>query len=138
MSHSVKRRLQTEYLEYDVDFLEVHKEELESHMSERGLSVLTSDLVFLVALQSFSNRQRMGLHPEYLEQIYIGELLPEVNGCIYDYVISEIEKIQEELQKKSDIAKANRDWKPAAKFIEPEEMLERFYAAVQVKMDEKV
>lgn len=137
VSFSVMRRLQKEYLEYDVDFLEVYKGQLEAQMKERGLSVLTSDIVFLVALNSFADRQRMGLHPKYQEQIFVKELLAEVDGCIYDYVISEIKQIQAQLQKKIDEAKEKRDWKPAEKIMEPEEMLERFFAAVQVKKDER-
>lgn len=137
VAHSIKRRISQDLSEYDVDFFETHKDALDSYMAERKLSVLTSDIVFLVVLHTFANRQNMGLHPEYLADICIGKLLTETDASIYDYVISEIAKIQEQLQKKADTAKAKRDWKPAEKFMEPEEMRERFFASVQVKIEGK-
>ena len=137
VAYSMKRRMQKDLLGYDVDFIEVHKERLEELMRERELKSLTADIVFLVALESFADRQRMGFHPEYQEQITVQELLKEVDGCIYDYVITEVQQIRDQLQKKIEEAIEKRDWKPAAKWMEPEEMRERFFSAVQVKKDEK-
>ena len=100
VSTFVMKRLSKDYSEYDVDFLKSYKTQLEMLMAERDLHVLTADIVFLLALDTIKNRTRMGLLPQYQDELCVKELLIEVDGCIYDYVISEIEKIQEQLQKK--------------------------------------
>lgn len=121
LSHNTKDGVAEEAL--DMSFCE-------GIAAERGADILSADTVFLCALAR--------LHPSYQPTVRsvrsedaILPLLQETDANIYDYVIENIAEIQTALQKKSREAAAIRDWKPAAKFAEPEALRAMFLEKIQ-------
>lgn len=92
----------------------------------RKAEVLSSDVVFLYALASIHESYRKVVQTVNSEETVMARL-QDADNNIYDYVIKEIETVCAQLQEKADEAKAIRDWKPAAKIAEPEELLKRFF-----------
>ena len=87
----------------------------------RKAEVLSSDVVFLSALASVHESYRRIVQTVNSEEAVLNRL-QDVDANVYNYVIEHIEEVCAELKKKSDEATAIRDWKPATKFAEPEEL----------------
>ena len=109
----------------------------EPFINLHGREILSADILFLCALKQ--------LHPTYLQNTQspdsddaIMALLQDTNTHIYDYVIEKIDGICAELKKKSDEAAALRDWKPAAKFTEPETLTGLFFEKIEKQVSGNV
>ena len=87
----------------------------------RDAEVLSSDIVFLCALKDMQAQYKGALRNSMSDDVIL-EVLHDADINIYDYVIENIEKVCTALIKKADEAKAIRDWKPAEKFAEPQEL----------------
>lgn len=66
------------------------------------------------------------------------DLLRDADENIYDYVMEQIGAVCAALTQKADEAKAIRDWKPAAKFAEPEELASAFFANIEKTVENNV
>jgi len=102
----------------------------------RNMSVLSADTVFLCALKE--------LHPSYKKAVRTiatdGDIIARLQDAdknVFDYVVDNIDKICSELKKKSAEAAALRDWKPAAKFAEPDELTVMFFEKIEKTTGEK-
>lgn len=89
---------------------------------------LSADVLFVCALKQ--------LHPSYRTNLRTQDtdvlaLLQDAEENVYDYAIENLEKICAELQKKAQEARAIRDWKPAEKFAEPEELATLFFDKIE-------
>lgn len=116
--------------EFDIDFCEMIA-------SQRESKVLSSDVVFLCALKELHQSYMSALRSISSDESII-VLLQDTDENIYDYVVDNIENIRSELKKKADQAVAIRDWKPAPKFAEPEEVLAMFFENIAKEASEKV
>ena len=123
LSHNAKNGVREE--EFDVT-------SCERIAALRGAEVLSADVVFLCALTK--------LHESYLRAVRsvksedsVIALLQDADLNVYNYVIENIEGVCAELKKKADEAAAIRDWKPAAKFAEPEELIQRVFDGIDTK-----
>ena len=109
----------------------------DSIASMRKNDLLTADILFLSALKELDNAYRLTAR-NIVSEDCIFAALENADKNIYDYVIEKIEAICSELQEKVDEAKAIRDWKPAAKFAEPEDLLKQFFDNVCVACENNV
>lgn len=98
----------------------------------RKAEVLSSDVVFLCALANIHESYSRVVQTVKSEESVMARL-QDVDRNIYNYVIECIEGVCAELKKKSDEAKAIRDWKPAAKFAEPEELIQLALNGIKTK-----
>lgn len=102
----------------------------ESLAASRGAQLLSADVVFLCALRELHPSYRANLKTEVTDGT-IPAILQNVDENVYDYVIRNTEKICAELQKIAQEAKDIRDWKPAAKFTEPEALASMFFENIE-------
>ena len=105
--------------------------------SWRKNDLLTADILFLSALKELDDAYRVTAR-NIVSDDSIFAALQDADKNIYDYVIDTIETICSELQEKADEAKAIRDWKPAAKFAEPEDLLKQFFGNVSANCENNV
>ena len=105
--------------------------------SLRKNNLLTADILFLSALKELDNAYRLSVR-NIVSDDSIFAALQDADKNVYDYVIEKIEKICSQLQQKADDAKAIRDWKPAAKFAEPEDLLKQFFDNVSATCENNV
>lgn len=109
----------------------------EPFIALRSLEILSADILFLCALKD--------LHPTYRQAVdgadsddAVTALLQDTGAHIYDYVIEKIDGVCTELKKKSEEAAALRDWKPAAKFTEPETLSADFFEKIEKQISDNV
>ena len=95
-------------------------------VSSRETDLLTADILFLCVLKELKQPYRAMIR-NIISDDSILAALEDADKNIYDYVIDKIDDICGELKKKSDEARAIRDWKPAAKFVEPEELVRQLF-----------
>lgn len=105
--------------------------------SMRKNDLLTADILFLSALKELDDAYRVTAR-NIVSDDSIFSALQDADKNICDYVIEKIEAICSELKEKADEAKAIRDWKPAAKFAEPEDLLKQFFDNVCVTCESNV
>lgn len=86
---------------------------------QRDAHFLSADVVLLCALRDLHGGYRQAVRTAHDGEAVLA-CLEDADKNVYDYTIAKIAAICRELQKKSDEAAAIRDWKPAAKFAEPE------------------
>lgn len=98
----------------------------------RKASILSADVVFLCALRDLHKSYRPVVRSVTTNDSVLA-LLQDADANIYDYVIRNIEDICIELRKKADEAAAIRDWKPAAKFAEPEALIQLAFAEIETE-----
>lgn len=103
----------------------------------KNRDILSADLVFLCALKQLHNSYKGALR-SISDNKSIFLILEDTDKNIYDYVIEKIDDIRCELKKKSDEARAIRDWKPAAKFAEPQELIKKFFDKVYTSCENDV
>ena len=103
----------------------------------RKAEVLSSDVVFLYALASIHESYKRVVQTVNSEESVMARL-QDVDLNVYNYVIEHIEGVCAELKKKSDEAIAIRDWKPAKKFAEPEDLLKQFFDNICATCENKV
>ncbi len=106
-------------------------------VSWRNNDLLTADILFLSALKELDDAYRVTAR-NIVSDDSIFSALQDADKSIYDYVIEKIEAICSELQEKADEAKAIRDWKPAAKFAEPEDLLKQLFDKICVASESNV
>lgn len=103
----------------------------------RKAEVLSSDVVFLCALANIHESYRKVVQTAHSEEAVLARL-QDVDINIYDYVVAQIGDVCAELKKKADEAAAIRDWKPAAKFADPEVLLKQFFDKISTTCENKV
>ncbi len=103
----------------------------------RKAQALSSDVVFLCALASIHESYRPVVQTVNSEASVIARL-QDVDLNIYNYVIENIEGVCAALKKKADEAIAIRDWKPAEKFSEPEDLLKQFFDNISTACENNV
>lgn len=118
------------------DFFKENTALLQKVLQERGGTLLSADLAFLAAVKALEPACRPSANPAFREDFSIADTLAMTDREIYDDVIAELGHLQQALQEKADRAKALRDWRPAAKFMEPEALEKAFYAALQVQKEQ--
>lgn len=105
--------------------------------SWRKNDLLTADILFLSALKELDDAYRAAARNIVSDDCILAAL-QDADVNIYDYVIEKIEAICSELREKADRAKAIRDWKPAEKFAEPEDVLKQLFDSVCVVRENNV
>ena len=103
----------------------------------RETDLLTADVLFLCALKELQQPYR-AVARNMISEDRILEALQDADKNVYDYVIDKIDDICGELKKKSDEAKAIRDWKPAAKFVEPKELIKQLFCNICTSYENNV
>lgn len=98
----------------------------------RSAEQLSSDIVFLCALTKLHESYKIAVRSVCSEETVIARL-EDTDANIYSYVIEKIEEIRSVLKTKADEAAAIRDWKPAAKFAEPEALAAMFFERIEKK-----
>jgi hypothetical protein len=100
-------------------------------------SLLTADILFLSALKELDNAYRPAAR-NIVSEDRILAALEDADKNVYDFVIEKIEAICSELKEKADAAKAIRDWKPAEKFAEPEDLVKQFIDNIRTACEDNV
>ncbi len=103
----------------------------------RKTDLLTADILFLCALKELKKPYKAAVRNIVSDDSIIIALL-DADKNVYDYVIDKIDAICCELKQKSDEAKAIRDWKPAAKFAESEELLKQLFNNISAGYENNV
>ncbi|MBR4016726.1 MAG: hypothetical protein IKK11_02815 [Oscillospiraceae bacterium] len=103
----------------------------------RGTDILSSDVVFLCALMALDAPYKSAVRTAFSEDAII-RILENTDGNIYDYVIREVEAICKTLLEKVNTATEVRDWKPAAKFAEPEDLKTGFLNKIRVEVADNI
>ncbi len=103
----------------------------------REVDLLTADILFLCALKELKKPYRAAIR-NIVSDDSILVALQDADKNVYDYVIDKIDDICCKLKKKSDEAKAIRDWKPAAKFAEPDELIKQLFDNISTSFENNV
>lgn len=103
----------------------------------RGAALLSSDVVFLCALQTFQQENRAVTRTPLTDESILS-ILEEIDRNIFDYVVDKVEVLREKLKEKANTAVAIRDWLPAAKFADPDEVLTRLFAKIKMDVSDNV
>ncbi len=103
----------------------------------RGNECLSADLVFLVALKELDESYKMTVNTANSNKTVL-DVLKDADKNVYDYAIKLLNEVVFKLQAKADEAARIRDWRPAAKFAEPEELAEIFFNNIETKKDGNV
>ncbi len=103
----------------------------------RGYEMLSADIVFLCALKELGEQYKKAVSTATTDNAIIG-ILQDADRNIYDYVIEKIEAVKVVLNEKTREAASMRDWKPAAKFSEPNELNDMFFGKIEKKAAENV
>lgn len=98
----------------------------------RDAELLSSDVVFLCALTQLHESYTAVVRRATSDEAVLARL-QDTDENIYSYVIEQIEDICSTLKKKASDAAAIRDWKPAAKFAEPEALCAMFFGKIEKK-----
>ena len=106
-------------------------EECEHIASLREANMLSADVVLLCALRDLHDSYRSVVRSVCTENSVLA-LLQDADVNVYDYVIQNIESICADLRKKAEEAAAIRDWKPASKFAEPEEVIQMVFDGIDI------
>ena len=96
----------------------------------RNHNVLSADLVFLCVSKELTQEYGPVYRTAVSEETII-PLLEYADDNIYDYTVKSVEAICRKLMEKANTAAAKRDWKPAAKFAEPEMLVELALAGIE-------
>ena len=98
----------------------------------RETNLLTADILFLCALKELKSPYRIAVISVVSDDSIL-VALQDADKNVYDYVIDKIDDICCALKKKSDEAKVIRDWKPAAKFTEPEDLIRMVFEGIETR-----
>lgn len=98
----------------------------------RNNDVLSADLVFLCVLKELAEECRAVYRVPVTEDAII-PLLRYADANIYDYTAKRVEAVCKKLMEKANTAAAKRDWKPAAKFAEPEELIQLALEGIEIR-----
>lgn len=103
----------------------------------RDNDILSADLVFLCVLKELMQECRPVFRVSVSEDTII-PLLEYADANIYDYTAKSIEAVCKKLMEKANAAAAKRDWKPAAKFAEPEDLIQMVFKGIETKHSENI
>ena len=103
----------------------------------RGADILSADVVFACAMLQINEKSKRTLRTVSDENTVFA-LLQETDKNIFDYTIAKIDEVCAYLNKKSNEAVRIRDWKPAAKFAEPEELIKQFFDNISTSHENNV
>lgn len=103
----------------------------------RGADILSSDVVFVSAMTQLGEKHKRALRTISTEDTVFA-LLDDTDKNIFDYTIAKIDEVCAYLKKKSNEAVRIRDWKPAAKFQEPEELIKQFFDNISTSYENNV
>ena len=109
----------------------------ESIAALRKGNILSADVAFLCALRDLHQSYRNNVLSASTDSA-ITALLQETDVNIYDYVIDHIESICHDLRRKAAEAAATRDWKPAVKFCEPDDLASMFFGKIENTLSENI
>lgn len=98
--------------------------------------VVSAEILFLAALTDLTPDYHINL-TRPVTATTAEEILSEAEEHIYDYVCEQTEKLCLALRERAARARAVRDFRPAAKFAEPEEALEELCALADAKWSER-
>ena len=101
-------------------------------MELRDTVFLTADILLLCTLKSLKSPYSKILKAEINDEA-VSDLFKIADESIFDYVIEKIDNISNSLKEKAQRARDIRDWKPAPKFTEPEELSEIFFEKIKKK-----
>ena len=127
---SINTKMSVDEKEFDVN-------ECEKFALTRGADILSSDVVFAYAITQLSEKYQRNLRTVSNEGAAFA-LLEDADKNIYDYTITEIETVCDLLKKKAEQAAKLRDWKPAAKFIEPEDLIKQLFENISTRYENNV
>ncbi len=96
----------------------------------RNKPVISADTMFLCTLIQLPEKAEKVVFGVKSEEDILARL-SETDRGVYDYVLEGIEKVRLALDEKANTAKKMRDWKPAGKLAEPEELPEMLFSRVQ-------
>ncbi len=105
--------------------------------TERNSIVLSADIVFLCALKQYQKICKQAVRSD-LSGNGVFSVLQDTDEKIYDYVIENLQKVSAILNEKIRNTEAIRDWKPAAKFAEPQELAEMFFNKIKISSIDNV
>ena len=101
----------------------------------RENDVLSADLVLLCVLKELMQKCR----PVYrilVSDDTITPLLEYIDANIYDYTARSVQAVCDKLMEKANRAAAKRDWRPAAKFAEPDELGTLFFEKIEKQISQ--
>ncbi len=101
--------------------------------SLRNNDVLSADLVFLCVLGELMP-QCQPVFRILVDEDAIIPLLEYADANIYDYTAKSVEAVCKKLMEKATTAAAKRDWKPAAKFVEPDGLIQLALKDIQTTL----
>ncbi len=110
---------------YDVDFLSTYSPQLELVAGKRGKKAVSADVGFLVALQALSPDDRLA-SSKCDKSFDVIDILFIIDKRIYEYVMREMNFVNERLIRKYQLAVDKHNWTPALKVCEPEELRLKF------------
>ncbi len=123
--------------QYDADFLTAFGDRLQATAEARGKKAVSADVALLWAIFALRTEHRPTARPAFQGDFSPQEALAAVDGALYDYVITENQKVIAQLEEKVAAATAKRDWKPAAAFTQPEELPRLLFSALTATDSEK-
>ena len=103
----------------------------------RGADILSSDVLFVCAMIQLDDKHKRALSTISTEET-VYALLEDTDKNVYDFTITKLELVCSLLAKKSEEAAKIRDWKPAEKFVEPEELLMLLFKNIRTNYDDNV
>lgn len=111
--------------------------ECEKLAAKRGTTRIPADIVFLMAIKSIPSQYKL-CRPSYREEFSITDFLSDIDANIYAYVVELIEGVYKRFEKKKELAIYFRDWKPARKFADAEELKLQFFDKIKTTVSGKI
>ena len=131
-SYARKVSLAPEVLDVAFDFAECEKvAEVRKNLR------VPADVAFLMAIKSIPAQYKLG-RPIYRGDFSVSDFLTDIDANIYAYVVELIEGVSARFKKKKETAIYFRDWKPARKFAEPEELKRQFFERIKTELSRKI
>lgn len=103
----------------------------------RNNNVLSSDLVLLCVLNELADDYSV-IYKETVNDYTIIPLLEYIDENIFDYTAKAVDSVCNKLKEKANIAMLKRDWKPAAKFSEPEDIKKQLLDSVKINCEDNI
>lgn len=127
-----KVSLAPEILDKEFDFTECEK-----IAETRGKIRVSADVVFLIAIKSIPAQYKL-CRSSYRGEFSVIDFLSDIDANIYAYAVELIEGVYKRFKEKKEQAIYFRDWKPARKFAEPEELKKQFFGMIKTEFSGKI
>ncbi len=134
ISHLLKKRGS---VNIDNEFSQKLNTACEITATNRGKKEIAAEYILLNTVLLLPYDQRVGVNAQYSGDFSISEILADVDENIYDFVIRSAKKVMLDLEKKLADVTAKRDWKPAEKFAEPQELLDQICQFIKTEYSKK-